>query len=126
MSEIRVVFPERGGVTVEPDRAELVGREVVTWSVASSNPRIRRVKIEFVSADARFFPTDPRPTHRLDKRVDYAEALSGLPDGRALVWGMAPTYGEPDSRQDPYRIYGLDENGDIVACAGPRLVVGRP
>lgn len=125
MSEIRVVFPERGGVTIHPDRAAIVGRELVTWNVASANPRIRRVKIEFASVDARFFPVEPGPTHRLDKIVDYSRTPPGAPDGRALLWGMAPAFGEADARRERYEIYGLDANGDIVACAAPQLLVDR-
>ena len=126
VSEIRVVFPERGGVVVSPERKAILGREYVTWTVASANPRVRRVKIEFASADARFFPHENSPTHRWAKNVEYPEGGPAPYPGHALLWGMAPAYADEEARRDTYEIYGLDANGDIVACAGPQIVVDRP
>ena len=116
MAEIHVLFPEEGGIFVHNDEKPALQKEFIHWHIHSKNPGIERVKIEFDSSSARYFPVNGELTNSIVKPLTNG----------STIWGQAPAYAKVAQRRDKYTVTALDRKGKSVAELDPEIIVCDP
>jgi hypothetical protein len=125
MAEIQVIFPSVGDAIVHSDPKAALWGECITWHILNQNKNIKKVKIEFDSRDAEFFPNVKN-----GGRHRYVKDLSG----GSTIWGVAPDHkdeitdpSDPKRRRlEKYTVSGLDEDGKVISELDPQIVNSDP
>ena len=96
--------------------------EFIFWQIYSANRKVKKVRIEFKSAE--FF--DP-PRTFIEEKIKYPAA----PDvsGTACIWGRAPIKVRKPFRRDKYTVKGLNAKGtddDVVVPLDPEIITVPP
>jgi len=92
--------------------------ETIDWYFVVTDQRIKKVRIKFKNARARFF------TDKNGKSRNWYE--QEVVDGHSRIYGKVPKYGKNAPTSEKYTVYGIGANRRVITSLDPSVIIDEP